>query len=367
MICPKCSFDNPTGMKYCGMCGARIGITCPQCGFNNQDTFRFCGMCGSKLPRVATAPVESLSPGEAVVEKHAFEPGLFEGERRVVTVVMADVFGSTNLLEQIGNEAWVDLMNRVLSGLESEIYRFGGQVDQFRGDGLVAFFGAETASEDDPERAVLAAISMQRRMAAFTKDLPAGTKQEVKLRVGVNTGEVIVAGIGDGSQHREDTAMGIGITIAARMESAAEPGTVLASEYTYRQVESRFVWQALGQTSVKGLSQPIEVYRPIALSSDSEKLSDLEVFGYPIELVGRDDEFALLKRKVHDLEMNQGSILLLSGETGIGKNGNMSAIKTLYVQRCGVRIYRITSRYYGCTATAGHTIGTGRFRCGSIC
>jgi class 3 adenylate cyclase len=321
MKCAKCNFENPVGLKYCGMCGTRIGVPCPQCGFNNPDNFRYCGMCGTTLPVVEPAAIVASTNVEPVIEKPAFEPGLFEGERRVVTVVMADVFGSTNLLEQIGNEVWVDLMNRVLSSLEAEIYRFGGQVDQFRGDGLVAFFGAETASEDDPERAVLAALSMQQRMAGYEKDLPVGATQGVKLRVGVNTGEVIVAGIGDGSQHREDTAMGIGITIAARMETAAEPGTVLASEYTYRQIESRFLWQPLGQTTVKGLSLPIEVYRPLALSSDNEKLSDLEVFGYSIELVGRDDEFALIRHKVHELEAGKGSVILLSGETGIGKNG----------------------------------------------
>lgn len=244
-----------------------------------------------------------------------------EGERRIISVVIADVVGSTSLLEEIGNEAWVDLMSRILSVLESQIYRFGGQVDQFRGDGLVAFFGAEKASEDDPERAVLASLSMQKKMVEFDRELAGKSARGVSLRVGVSTGEVIVAGVGDINQHREDTAMGIAITVAARMESSAAPGTVLVSDYTYRQLVSQFVWEPLGELTVKGLSQPLSVYRPIESNLDLERLSDFEVFGYSVDYIGRDNEFLQLKYKYGELQSGRGGVILLNGETGVGKNG----------------------------------------------
>jgi len=164
----------------------------------------------------------------------------------VVTVVVTDLTDSTNLLERVGTEGWVELMNRILHILESEIYRFGGEVSQFRGDGLVAFFGATSAHEDDPERAVLAALSMQRTFDLYIRELAQPEASELRMRVGVNTGEVIVTS-GSDRHHWQETAMGMAVAIAARMETAAESGTVLVSEHTYELVESQFEWEALGE------------------------------------------------------------------------------------------------------------------------
>jgi len=320
--CPSCGFDNPPGMLFCGMCGLTVGQACPRCGFSNPLQFRFCGRCGAAFENAVlmSAAPPAAQTAESQADKAA-EPPIMEGERRVISVVIADVAGSTNLLEEIGNEAWVDLMSRILSTLEAQIYRYGGQVDQFRGDGLVAFFGVEKASEDDPERAVLAGLAMQKKMAEFERELAGKSTRGVKLRVGVSTGEVIVGGVGERSQFREDTAMGIAITVAARMESAAAPGTVLASDHTYRHLISRFVWEPLGELTVKGLSHPIMVYRPLESRSEAERLTDMEVFGYSVDVIGRDEEFAWLKQKYTELENGRGGIVLISGETGVGKNG----------------------------------------------
>jgi hypothetical protein len=138
MICPNCGFDTPSGMRFCGSCGTSLTITCPNCSFANPLDYRFCGMCGTRL---------NIEPVPPAIEQPALLPATeadpllpaptppLEGERRVVTVVLTDLTDSTNLLEKIGTEGWVELMNRILHILESEIYRFGGEISQFRGDG----------------------------------------------------------------------------------------------------------------------------------------------------------------------------------------------------------------------------------------
>jgi len=243
-----------------------------------------------------------------------------EGERRLATVILADVMGSTDLLERIGTEAWVEIMNRVLQILDAEVYRFGGEVDQFRGDGLVAFFGTTSAHEDDPERAVLSALAMQEAIKPYAAELAEREGIDILLRVGVNTGEVIVASIGDGRQHREDTAMGEAIALAARMEAAAEPGTVLVSENTYLLVQSQFEWESLGRITVKGIGQPIAVYRPLVPRPEADHLHSLQTYGPPIPLIGRDAEFQTLENCVQDLYRGRGGIVSLTGDRGIGKS-----------------------------------------------
>ena len=242
----------------------------------------------------------------------------FQGERRLATVILADVKGSTNLAERIGTEDWVEVMNRVFQILGSEIYRFGGEVDQFRGDGLVAFFGATTAHEDDPERAVLSALAMQEAIKTHAAELAEREGIELLLRVGVNTGEVITASIGDSRQHSEETAMGRAIALAARMESAAEPGTVLVSENTYRLVQPLFEWRPLGKIIVKGVSQPVTVYRPLAARVVSGKPRGIA--GLTSPLVGRRAEFRALQEAANSLRAGVGGIVTVVGEAGIGKS-----------------------------------------------
>jgi predicted ATPase/class 3 adenylate cyclase len=322
------------------MCGTCLVQFCPNCNFANPREYRFCCMCGSPLAEQTHAGEVVLPPGlelpvpftdqvangEIPVPAGAasFTPAnpptqKLAGERRVATVILADVKNSTDLMEQIGTEAWVEIMNHVFQLLETEIYRFGGRVDQFRGDGLIAFFGAPIAHEDDPERAVLAAIMMQKSIKRYAAELNERNGIDLNLRVGVNTGEVIVASVGDNNQYVEDTAMGEAAAMAARMETAAEPGTVLVSENTYRLVESKFKWQSLGAISVKGVSQPISVYRPLDLQTRLDQTSDKMTYEIPISLIGRQNEFQTLKRCFEDLSGKRGGIALITGDKGMGK------------------------------------------------
>ncbi|MBN2002199.1 MAG: AAA family ATPase [Anaerolineae bacterium] len=331
MKCTNCGFDNPTGMKYCGMCAMALIPVCPNCGYANPSGHRFCGMCGAKL----TVQEREDIYEEVQVFKPAHDITIapLDGERRVATIIIADVKDSTQLLERLGTEPWVELMNQVFQLLETEIYRFGGVVDQFRGDGLVAFFGAQTAHEDDPERAVLAALMMQRVIKQYALKLLDHDGLSLALRVGVNTGEIIVTSVGDDRRHSEDTAMGEAVALAARMESAAEPGSVLVSENTYRLTASYFEWQSLGEIMVKGRSQPVAVYRPLLFRADDERLAGVQPYRFSLPLIGLKSEFDLLREHVEALRQGQGGIITLTGERGMGKSFLLGKVRQYFTRQ----------------------------------
>jgi class 3 adenylate cyclase len=241
-----------------------------------------------------------------------------ESERRIATVLVTDLTGSTNLLEKMGTEAWVTLMNRILRLLESEIYRFGGQVHQFRGDGLVAFFGASAAHEDDPERSVLAGLSMQRAFHAFADQVNKNQGIQLLLRVGISTGEVILSSVGNQRQHSEDAPLGRAVISAAQMESAAEPGTALVSHETYQLVAGQFEWQPVAQLPVGVANLPGGVHRPVQpCSKDS---FSKQSFGLSSPIIGRDAEFKALVDGINNLLVSHGGIISISGEKGMGKS-----------------------------------------------
>jgi len=325
------------------MCGARLRLVCPACGTANPRVYHFCSECGASLgvrtdvaheivPTKAIAPPAKESIPERALPS-APEPGdvvEFEGERRLATIILADVKGSTDLMEQVGTEAWVKLMNRVLQILETEVYRFGGKVDQFRGDGLVAFFGTTTAHEDDPERAVLAALAMQAALQPFAADLEKREGISLALRVGVNTGEVIVTSVGNDRQYREETAMGEAIALAARMETSAEPGTVLVSENTFRLTASQFEWLPLGEIKVKGVSAPIAVYRPLTPYASLERP---EAYDLSSPVIGRDAEAESLKACIEDLSDGIGGIVIVTGEQGMGKSLMTNEVRQYFARQ----------------------------------
>ena len=246
------------------------------------------------------------------------------GERRVATVLIADVKDSTALLERLGSEAWVAVMNRIFQIAGAEIYRFGGEIDQFRGDGLVAFFGTHIIHEDDPERAVMAALSVQESLGRYAEELTHSDNVTLRVRIGLNTGEVIVAEVGDLGRHLESTAMGEAVALAARMEAAAEPGTVLVSQNTHHLVESVFDWEALGEIAAKGVTVPVAVYRPLRRRALTRPRG---IAGLQSPLVGRQVQFDALQAAVRRVREGQGGIVTIFGEAGIGKSRLVTEVR----------------------------------------
>ena len=320
------------------MCGTTLAKICPNCQYTNPAAAYFCGMCGTQLstsegtPFIMHPNVEKVvtsaqapalppvpEPGPPPQRKNGELPEIPEreliGERHTASILLADVRNSTVLMEQIGTEAWVGVMNNIFQVLEAEIYRMGGEIDQYRGDGLVAFFGARTVHEDDPERAVLAGLSIQRSFEQYAKRLKKQFPEvELKLRIGINTGEVIVTSIGN-AQHFENTAMGGAIAVAARMESSAEPGTVLVSEDTYSLTSTRFDYEPLGEISVKGISEPVSVFRPTGL-----KEGPMRPFSRASKWIGYEEQVEILRENILDLSTGHGSIVMISGDKGMGKS-----------------------------------------------
>lgn len=337
MKCSNCGFENSINNRYCGRCGQIISKRCPSCDAPNPLDYAYCGNCGAALniptnrfgriepsatysyfPASSSAFV--VNPPSGQVQRSQAEMVL-RGERRVATVLVADVKKSMDLLSNLGTETWVELMRMLLQVMEAQIYRYGGQVDQFRGDGLVAFFGARDAHEDDPERAILAALAMQEGFERYKHEFEQITNpQDLKLRVGIHTDELIVAQVGTEGLHREDTAMGEAIALAARLESVAEPGTVLVSEAIYNLVTGKFHWIDLDEIKIKGMSGPIHVYRPLALRSDEEILKDMQTYIHSAPLIGRYEEYELMRQKVDNVLGGRGEIVLLIGERGLGKS-----------------------------------------------
>lgn len=367
MKCPNCDFDSPVEMRFCGMCGASLTRTCPECKFVNPVNYRYCGMCGALLlddqdvrqgipfrflSSTPTPPPSSIGvsrPALTGISQTAGETTSIhlEGERRVATILFTDVKGSTELLERIGTEAWVEVMNSMFQVMETEIFRFGGEVGQFRGDGLVAFFGAKAANEDDPEHAVLAGISIQEAIKPFSAELAEKEGIDLVVRIGINTGEIIVANVGD-AKYSEDTAMGEALAVASRMESAAEPGTVLVSESTYRLARDHFEWMSLGEIRVKGISHPIVVYRPIRplLSGEMEHISASLVtkaasegegesasVGLVYGMIGRKIEFNSLKNCVEELYTGRGGIVTVTGMKGMGKSFLVNQVRLHFARQ----------------------------------
>lgn len=345
MKCQNCGFESPAEMRFCGMCGNPLSIQCPECQYLNPVSYLFCGMCGTQISvhdnsksqfTLTQTGLSGKGPILPVIERTSPTPEidtpLLSGEKRVATVIFADVKGSTELLEQIGTEAWVEVMNTVFQVLETEIFRFGGEVGQFRGDGLVAFFGAKSANEDDPEHAVLAALMMHDSLKAYAKNLAEKEGINLSMRIGVNTGDVIVTNVGD-SQYNEDTAMGEALTVASRMETSAEPGTVLVSENTYRLVRKQFEWLSIGAIPVKGMSQPMPVYRPLAHIKSAETDVEELAYGFSNGIIGREREQDTLKKSIEDLFGGRGGIVLVTGVKGVGKSFLVNQIRQHYARQ----------------------------------
>lgn len=246
------------------------------------------------------------------------------GERRVITMLFCDVKGSTAAAEKVDPEIWSNIMNGIFEYMIRPIYKYEGTVPRLMGDAILAFFGAPIAHEDDPQRAVLAGLEIQDSITEFIKEIRVKQGLEFSLRVGINTGLVVVGAIGS-DLRMEYTAIGDAINLAARMEQTAVPGTVQISEDTYKLVAPFFDFEALGEVEVKGKAAPIKTYRPLSVKRNPGHLRGLE--GLTSPLVGRDAQLGLLNQRLMQLKIGVGSIVAVIGEAGLGKSTLIAGLK----------------------------------------
>src|SRR5262245_48261119 len=260
-----------------------------------------------------------------LAEKILTSRSALEGERKQVTVLFADVSGFTCLSERLDPEEIHTLMDRCFHILLDGVHRFEGTVNQFTGDGIMALFGAPIAHEDHPRRAVQAALEMQAALSAYGQELYRQQGIDLKLRIGVHTGEVVVAAIGD-NLRMDYTAQGDTTNLAARLEAMAPPGGVLISEQTYRRIEGYFNCQDLGAIQVKGRSQPVHIYQATGVRKRSGLLDEAEG-RYLARLVGRDRELHFLQGLLERAKRGQGQVASVVGEPGMGKTRLFYEIK----------------------------------------
>lgn len=284
-------------------------MNCPVCGHTNTEGSRYCSNCGSRL---APAP-----------RGH--------GERKLISVLFADVAGSTALTKRFGAEAWADVMNGAFSIMNEAVTYYGGTVGRLMGDGILAFFGVPTTNEDDAERAVLAALRLRNAAAEYGTRIMAGLATQgadspkFAVRVGVATGQSVLTTVGDDVM-AEFTAMGETANLAARMQGLAEPGAVLIAVDTFEHVKDAFETVPLGAKTVKGFVAPVRVFEVLGPLSGGGRRRGVEGLIAPI--VGREPELKVLRERVTDVARGVGGFVSLVGEAGLGKSRLVAELRS---------------------------------------
>ncbi len=261
--------------------------------------------------------LEALDRGQGTGEA-------LSGERRIVTVLFSDIKGSTEMAGRFDPEEWAAIMKRAMEFLISPVTRRDGTVARLMGDSILAFFGAPTAHEDDPRRAVGAGLEIASGVAEFREELRRERGLDFNVRVGINTGLVFVGAIG-ADRRVEYTAVGDTMNLAARMEQTAEPGTVQVTAQTFKLAEPWFDFQPLGGISVKGKDEPVIAYRAVRPKSAPPRARRLEAEGLQSPLVGRERELAALASPIQSLvAAGEGGIVAIIAEAGLGKSRLLS-------------------------------------------
>ena len=240
-----------------------------------------------------------------------------QGERRTVTVLFCDVAGSTAMAEQLDPEEWAEIMNDAFQYLTGPIERYEGTVARLMGDAILAFFGAPVAHEDDPQRAVLAGLDIVQGVGAFREEIAREYGLDFNVRVGINTGPVVVGDVGSDFAG-EYTAMGDAVNLASRMEQSAQPGTVQVAGNTYGLIEPLFDFEPLPPIEVKGKDEPVPAFRVKGPKAEPGRVRGIEGLSAP--LVGRGGEMETLRRVVSELREGRGQIVCMIGEPGLGKS-----------------------------------------------
>jgi class 3 adenylate cyclase/tetratricopeptide (TPR) repeat protein len=320
MRCPSCGFENPEGMKFCGQCASPLGRRCPQCGFDNPPGFAFCGQCAAPLtaaPSMAAPSPQTYTPAH-LVEKILTSKAALEGERKQVTVLFADLKGSMELLADRDPEEARAILDPVLERMMAAVHRYEGTVNQVMGDGIMALFGAPIAHEDHAVRACYATIAMQEAIRHYSEEARRAHGITVQIRVGLNSGEVVVREIGN-DLHMDYSAIGQTTHLAARMEQLATPGSMLLTPETLRLAEGFIQVKALGPVPVKGLEEPVEVFELVGATSVRRRLHATAARGLT-RFVGRQTELKVLRQALNRAGVGHGQLVAVVGEPGVGKS-----------------------------------------------
>ncbi|UTW13041.1 adenylate/guanylate cyclase domain-containing protein [Marinobacterium rhizophilum] len=336
MICSHCTSENSPHARACGQCGAPLECLCPACGHAVAAAAKFCSECGAAQGRAGSAAAASSAPETRLSAPIAYTPAhlteriLAEqaalqaraagtGERKTISVVFADMAGSTALIQGLDPEEVRHLIDPVLGLMMEAVHHYEGYVAKSLGDGILALFGAPIAHEDHPQRALYAALRMQDAMRLYADRLRLAQAIPLQIRVGIHTGEVVVRSIRTDSLHTDYDPVGQTIHIASRMEGIAVPGSIVVSESTYRLTDGYLAFRPLGVTPVKGMSEPQQAFEVLGLGPLRTRLQVAASRGL-VPFVGRRAELAQLQRALQQACAGQGQVAGVVGEPGVGKS-----------------------------------------------
>ncbi len=334
MRCAACGHESPADSRFCLECGTAFAARCPHCEADLPSAAKFCNRCGTNLaaagPRAEPRAPRAYTP-QHLAEKILTSRAALEGERKQVTVLFADVKGSMELAEGLDPEEWHRILDRFLQLLAEGVHRYEGTVNQYTGDGVMALFGAPIAHEDHAHRACWAALHLGEVLRRYADELRLSRGLNFSVRMGLNSGEVVVGKIGD-DLRMDYTAQGHVVGLAQRMEQLAAADRVYVTEHTARLVEGYFRLRDLGTLALKGTSTPPRVFELEGAGALRTRLDVSRARGFT-RFVGRVDEMAALEAALARARAGDGGAVGVVGEAGIGK----SRLCHEFLERCRAR------------------------------
>ncbi|MGH7821987.1 MAG: adenylate/guanylate cyclase domain-containing protein, partial [Candidatus Binatia bacterium] len=341
MRCASCGHENPDRAKFCLDCGARFALRCADCGAELPNSAKVCLECGRPVgddsPKAPPAPAAYTPPHLAeriLAEQAAMESrGARDGERKHITALFADIKGSVELMEDLDPEEARAIVDPALGIMMEAVHRYEGYVAQSRGDGILALFGAPISHEDHPQRAIHAALRMQDDIKRYAAKLRREKGISLEIRVGLNSGEVVVRSIRKDDLHTDYAPIGHATNLAARMESLAAPGSILVTDDTRRLTEGYFRFQSLGTAKVKGVSGAVEIHEVAGVGPLRTRLEVSARRGL-VHFVGRQAEMDELRRALERAKAGRGQIVGVMGEPGVGKSRLFHEFKLVSQSGC---------------------------------
>jgi class 3 adenylate cyclase len=303
--------------------------SCPRCEASVAPDAKFCANCGHSLAEVSPvdttihARLTSAAPAPLVTK---MREARLTGERKPVTALFADVVNSTSLAEHMDPEDWTAMINEAFDLMSRAVFRYEGTIAQLQGDALLAFFGAPVAHEDDPERAILAALDMLEATEEYAAQLRGSHGIEFRIRAGVNSGPVMVGNVGSDLRY-EYTALGDAVNVAARMQTAADPGQILITEMTRRLTGDTFELEDLGGIEVKGKAEPVHAFRVLGRKAAPARKRGLESVGLDSPMIGRDEPLRRLLEAFEIVRAGRGRMAFIVGEPGLGKSRLLAELR----------------------------------------
>jgi len=355
MLCSKCGADNPETAKFCIECASPFARRCFSCGTENPPHAKFCAQCATPVgdQTAAASPTTSVVPSRANLEvkvplTESKTDDQLEDERKTVTALFADIKGSTELMEELDPEDARAIIDPALQLMIEAVRRYDGYIVQSTGDGIFALFGAPVAHEDHPQRALYAAVRMQDELRRYGGKLQLEGRTPIEIRVGVDTGEVVVRSIRTGGPHTEYTPIGHTTNLASRLQAIARTSSIVVSENTRKLTEGYFQLQALGGMRVKGIAEPVNVYEVTGLGALRTRLQRAAGHGLT-KFVGRERELGALKEALELARAGHGQIVATVAEPGVGKSRLLYEFKA--ISQSGCMVLEAFSVSYGKAST----------------